>query len=122
MSSFVFIAGPYKGVNKPHDYSAYEDIDRNISRARYWAAELARRGIYFFCPHLNSAHFEVITPEVPDTYWYHLDLDILKSASAILMIPGWEESQGAQRERTLAEKLGIPVFTVDQLDALAEAW
>ena len=110
---FVYIAGAYrslKGANGGHDYNSYTDIDAHINIARWWAKQLAESNIPMFCPHLNSAHFEVIAPSVQPDYWYRMDLVILSHASAIFMIPNWEVSKGATIELACATKWGIPDY------------
>lgn len=88
----VYIAGPYNGPD-------YHRIEENIGQARKAAAFLAENGIGFFCPHLNSAHFEVITPNVGEAYWREMDLKFLPMCDAMLMLDRWEESSGADTER-----------------------
>ena len=122
-NGFVFISGPYRGRPDPRywgDSLSYFGIDDNISEARRWASYFAIEGIPFFCPHLNSAHFEVITPDVPEDFWLQMDLEILQHASAIYMIEGWENSEGATEEKRIAEKWGIPVY--EDFDTLVEDW
>jgi hypothetical protein len=87
----VYIAGPYRG----HDYL---DIDRNIAAAREAAAWLATFNIGFFCPHLHSAHFEVITPDVAPEFWLDLDIKLMRMCDAMYLLPGWEHSSGACAE------------------------
>lgn len=123
---FVYIAGPYTSLtrNRGLGADAYHDIERNIAKAREAAAWLANHGIGFFCPHLNSDHFEVITPDVPADYWYEMDLQFLKACDAILLLPGWEDSKGSCAERDLAVERGMRLFYFNramQLDEL-EQW
>ena len=118
---FVYIAGPYRAEGK-HDYTVYEGIDANISRARSWAAKLATEGIPFFCPHLNSAHFEVIAPYIHEGFWLEMDLVIMSKAWAILLMPEWETSSGAQFERQRAYEWGLGVYRADEFDALVSDW
>lgn len=111
---YIYIAGPYTGVT--HDYRSFFEISRNILDAGEAAAELARRGYGFFNPHGHSAHFEVITPEVWPSYWYELDLHFLEVCDAILMLPTWERSSGARKERDWAITNDMPVFySLDEL-------
>ena len=122
---FVYIAGKYRAKDGTHDYRAYEEIDHNISVARKWAAKLAHNDIPFFCPHLNSAHMEVIAPEVKPDFWYRLDMQILSNAKALFMLPGWEESQGAMAEHEFALKWEMAIFYADgdaALDYLVNWW
>ena len=93
----VFISGPYMG--ETHDYRSFCQIDTHINEARKAAAWCAMHGIHFFCPHLHSAHFEVITPDVPAAFWYALDLRFLPLCDGMLLLKGWQRSQGARREK-----------------------
>jgi hypothetical protein len=74
------------------------------------ARKLAHLKYGFFCPHLHSAHFEVIAPEVKPPFWYELDNHFLEACDALLMLPDWDQSKGAIAERELAINLGLPVF------------
>jgi hypothetical protein len=99
----VYIAGPYSGGD-------YLEIDTHIAMARTAAAWLAEHGIGFICPHLNSAHFEAVTPEVPNDYWYQLGVALLQRCDAILLLPGWEQSVGSLLEVSTSRDAEIPVF------------
>ena len=99
----VYISGPYTGAD-------YLDIDRNIAKAREAAAWLAKHGVGFFCPHLHSAHFEAITPTVPASFWYELDIRFLYGCGALVLLDGWASSAGAAKEKAIAEKYEIPIF------------
>src|SRR5262245_38181154 len=101
----IYLAGPYRG--KTHDYRSYFDIGRNILAAAEVAARLANQGIGYLCPHLNSAHFEVITPGVTPQYWYELDLKLMAACDAIFLLPGWEKSNGAWAEFEAAQASGL---------------
>ena len=105
---FVYIAGPYTG--KTHDHCSYWEIDVNISRSLEAMQQLAQAGLGAFSPHGHSAHFEVIAPDVPATYWYELDMHFLEACDGILMLPGWSNSKGSCHEKARAEELGMPVF------------
>lgn len=122
IEGFVYIAGPYRPRSGKHDASAYDEIDENIQRARKAAQFLAEHDIPFFCPHLNSAHFETDAPDVPPEFWLRMDLTILIHAAAVLLVDGWEHSKGAQAEVAEARKRGISVFTPDRADALVVDW
>jgi hypothetical protein len=67
-----------------------------------------------FTPHLNTAHFEVDCPEVPNEDWIDGDIAILRllprARAAVLLLPGWEQSKGARLERDWAIHLNLEVF------------
>jgi len=109
----VYIAGPYSGAN-------YLEIDRNISRARDAAKWLCDNRLFFFCPHLNSAHFGEFT-DAPKEYWYNLDLEIMYGCDALYLLDGWAESKGTLNEIRIAEERGMPVFFPGQVGSLL-AW
>lgn len=109
---FVYIAGPYHA-------ESHWLIDQHIQRAREAAVAITYMGLGFFCPHLNSAHFEQDCPEVPVEHWYEQDLRFLGSCDAVYLLPGWQDSKGTLAE--LEEWKGMvdgPVF--ESLSKLAE--
>lgn len=114
----VLIAGPYG------DFNSAEKIQQNIDHAAKYAEALAKRRIGFVCPHLNSAHFNVRTPEVPREFWLSMYLQLVRVCDGVLAIPGWQQSAGAYAEVTAATLYRKPVFQpahVDDMDPLV-AW
>ncbi len=102
----VYIAGPYG------DAGGFDIIHRNIQTARSYAVEIAKMGVGFFCPHLNSAHFEKDCPEIPVEFWQEMDIGFLGTCDAVFLLPGWEGSKGTARELEEWKKLvDGPVFT-----------
>jgi hypothetical protein len=122
-NTYVYIAGPYTAPGQGgHDWRVYYEIDRHINEARLWATRLAQADIPFFCPHMNSAHMEVLAPDTPPAFWYELDLLFLNQASAVLLLPQWEESTGALIEQQQAIEKGIRCFAYEDFDQLVEYW
>lgn len=127
----IYIAGPYSARGGRHDPSpdTVAEIDNNIRYAMEAAKRLARAGIPFFCPHLNSYHFEVETPEVTPEFWYRADMEILRRCDALLVVnPNWRTSKGTNLEISFARSVGMPVFwseetgmtpSIDKLISLA---
>lgn len=102
MKARVYVAGPYtKG-----------DVAVNVRNAYEAANRLADLGFAPFVPH--ATHFwHVIFPR-PYDFWLALDNEFLPFCNAVLRLPG--ESNGADQEVLLAERLSIPVFTdMDEL-------
>jgi hypothetical protein len=95
----VFISGPYRG-----------NVEHNIIEARKAAAKLWASGYVVICPHLNTANFDYLYPEIPDSVWLEGDLEILRRCDAIYMLKGYISSQGAQAELKLALKTGKEII------------
>ena len=49
-------------------------------------------------------------PEIPAMSFINGDLEIIARCDAILMLPGWERSEGSQMEYRRATELGMPVY------------
>jgi hypothetical protein len=102
----VYVSGKYTG-----------EIDANITAARKVAIELWNTGHAVICPHLNTAHFEIDCAAHYDQYIAG-DLNMISRCDALVMVPGWEDSKGANIEKEYAESLKIPVWLYPDLPAL----
>ena len=94
----VYVSGKYSG-----------NIDENIALARKVAIEVWESGNVALTPHLNTAHFEQDCKCSYDDYMNGY-LDLVWKCDAILMLPGWEQSNGAIKELNLARKELIPEY------------
>lgn len=103
----IYIAGLYtKG-----------DIDANISAARKVAIEVWESGNWALCPHLNTAHFEQDCRASYEDYMAG-DLRMIATCDAILMLPSWQESNGAKIEHEYAKSIGLPIYYYPDQTAL----
>ena len=100
----VYIAGAYR--------SRFGILGRawNISRARKVAKLLWRMGFAVLCPHSNSAFMDGCAP---DGVFLRGDIEMLKRCDAIVLMPGFAKSQGAQAEYFTAQSYGITKFYVE---------
>lgn len=95
----IYLAGPYRG-----------QVTDNIERAVQIAGEVWAAGHVALCPHANTAHFDTLFPGIPDEAYLDGDMKLVARCDAMLMLPHWEESSGANGEKQYAESLGIPVY------------
>lgn len=98
----VFIAGPYGDKS-----ASYLTVERNIANARFAAATLVNLGYGYFCPHMNSAHFEHIAPDVPVEFWLEMGKEIMRCCDAVLVLA---DSPGTEEDMQAAVDAGLPVF------------
>jgi hypothetical protein len=104
----VFIAGPYSAISK--DLLSLNILQARKAAETLWAAEIA-----VLCPHLNSSLMEEIAVYSVFVKGYLVMLKALHP-DAMLMLPGWELSDGATAERMAAEYYQIPIFySVEQV-------
>lgn len=100
----VYVAGPYSGGQPV----------LNTRKAIEVGDQLADEGFVPFIPHLN--HFwHYLKPRGYD-FWLNYDIEWLKVCDVLLRIPG--DSPGADKEVSLANDLGIPVY--DSIEDLIE--
>jgi len=106
----IYVAGKYHGTSR-------QEIDANIQAAEQAAVQLWNAGFGAFTPHLNTAHFEEKAAASDDAY-KEFDLRILACVDAVVALPGWDQSSGAQAEIEQAKRLDKPIFhCVDDLVA-----
>lgn len=103
----VYLAGPYSG-----------DVEAHIASARRVAVRVAALGHLPVTPHLNTpVGFEELQPY---EFWIAAYLKLLGRCDAILMLPGWERSNGARQERQHAMAIGLPEVTERMLQTTNE--
>ena len=79
----------------------------NIRRAEAVAAFVWKLGYAALCPHMNSAFFDGL---VPDRNFLKGSLRMLEMCDGVILVDGWENSQGTKEEIFRAGELHIPVF------------
>jgi len=98
----VYIAGPY---NAP----TFMQIEHNIRDAEATAIILWNAGFGVFCPHLNTAHFEVKANASEEQY-REFDNRMLYFCDMLYALPTWSSSNGARDEVIIAQEMPIPVY------------
>ena len=97
----AYIAGPYRG-------RTHNDVAQNIAAAREVAAHLWSLGYAVICPHLNSAFMSGAAPE---EVFMEGGLIMLRRCDLVVLVDGWQASQGTAREIEEARTHGIPIFS-----------
>lgn len=95
----VYIAGPHRADNACLR-------EQNIRRAEEASFRVAQSGDIPLCPHSATRFFD---GTLNDAYWLAATLKLLRRCDAILMVAGWQNSEGSLGELAEAERLGIPV-------------
>jgi hypothetical protein len=106
----AYIVGPYRAGTR-------EAIRRNVRRAAEAAALVFRRGYTPICPHTMTERIADMegAPGHADPVWLVHMLALLQRCDMAVRLPGWEASEGAREEIDFAEKAGIPVYDIEQL-------
>ncbi|UBF29916.1 DUF4406 domain-containing protein (plasmid) [Kovacikia minuta CCNUW1] len=112
MKYIAYIGGPYRATE-----SVQTSI--NIDKSREAALELWEKGYAPLCPHLNSAHFEWYL-NLEDKEYLEAYLSMLARCDLLVLIPGWEKSEGTLAEKELAESINIPVFELGNVPSVVE--
>lgn len=103
MTKLVYIAGPYSA-------NTQQEIEANITRAIGAAVWCAEHRIFYFCPHMNSAYMDKLSPNTPVLFYYAMDEEILSRCDAVLVLPGWENSEGTLAEIEYCKLHHVPYF------------
>lgn len=98
----VYIAGPYTAPTRCQ-------VMANIQRAREVADRVARAGAFPVWPHPLGAGLEDAGDEA---FWYAGTLELMRRCDAVVLVPGWEKSKGAQGEAGVADIRDMPLFCV----------
>lgn len=95
----AYIAGPYRARN------AWA-IEQNIRRAEEASLRVWGMGCVAICPHTLTRHFQ---GALPDAIWLTGDLELIRRSDVVLVIEGWEDSEGTKVEIEFAHEYDIPV-------------
>jgi hypothetical protein len=104
----VYVAGRFRGKTAWH-------VAENVRAAEQVGYHVAAAGAMPLIPHANTAHFDgTMTAE----FWLEGTMELLRRCDAVMMVPGWLDSKGALAERAEAQRIGLPVFSAGDYDAL----
>jgi hypothetical protein len=105
---FVYLSGP---MTPKHGFSTEE----NVAAGLRVYLDCLKAGIPAFSPHLCGA-FPSAWSDISWETWLEYDFAVIDRCTHVLMLPRWETSSGALKEREYAESLGKPiVFSIEDL-------
>lgn len=105
---FVYLSGPMTAKNG-------FTVEENVASGLKTYLECLRLGVPAFSPHLSGA-FPSAWADIPWEAWLEYDYAVIDRCTHVLMLPRWEQSIGALREKQYAEQIGRPVvFSVAEL-------
>jgi hypothetical protein len=95
-----YVAGKFAGANG-------WEVTKNVRHAEEVGYEVAKLGAMPLIPHANTASFH---GTLQDSFWYAGTLELLRRCDFIVMVPGWQKSNGAKAEWEEALTLSMPMF------------
>ena len=109
----VYVSGPYSAPDA-------EGLLENIKAALAFGQKVRALGFLPLVPHVailpvgdTEAEYEQALAEC---------FELLARSDALVLMPTWEQSPGARRERAFAERYGVPVFeSLEQLQEVRDA-
>jgi len=108
----IYISGPMRGIPK-FNFPAFFDAEHRFVFAGWFVRNPASRGH-------GSGDYEtgtgVTREEVQE--WMRADVIDVASCSAIALLPGWEESEGARLEAAVALACGLRFFDAESMAEL----
>ena len=116
MTSLVYLAGPLtpklkKNLNPAIDYLL------NIRDMIEAAKNLILKGYSVYCPALDFLYFLILKDDemIDEKTIKDNSLKILRRCDFLVLLPGWEDSQGVKEEVEEAIKYRIPIKLLEEL-------
>lgn len=113
-NTIVYVAGPYAGKGRLRLLRWWRQRN-NIRRAYQTAKRLWQEGYTVICPHTNTAWMDDACSRES---FLEGDLRILAKCDAVVLLPGYANSEGTKGEIKFVFENDIPVF--ENVDALEE--
>lgn len=108
----VYVAGPYSADN-------VLSVLKNIGYGEKVCADLFGMGFAPFCPwHDKSYVMDRFDVDFTIEQFYDYSMVWLEVSDCVLVLRGWESSEGTLAEIQRAKELGIPIYySIDELIA-----
>lgn len=67
---------------------------------------------------VSPMRLDDILPNGSHKEYMELCYSLVAMSNVMVMLPGWEKSRGARKERTLALEMKMPIFELDDVDSI----
>lgn len=105
--TFVYLSGP---ITAKDGFS----VEENVAAALKVYLDCLALGVPAFCPQLAAGFASSF--DVAYETWIDYSFAVIDRSTHVLMLPRWETSSGAVREREYAIERGMPVLSsLDEL-------
>lgn len=109
--SSVYLSGPMRG-HPDFNFPAFLEADKRLTEDGYTVHNPAVRDL--------KAGFDPIAGEYADPEYgvrnaFRWDVESILNSDAVVVLPGWQDSAGAQLEVTIARAIGIPALEYPSL-------
>ena len=108
---FFYLTGP---MTPKHGRT----IEQNTADAAAIYFDLLRRGYPAFCPHLSGLFPSAWAHSLTYEEWLTYDCLVINRCTHVVKLPRWETSTGALAEIAYAERQGIPVIDLTDVERL----
>lgn len=96
----VYVAGRFRSADG-------WKVNENVFAAEKAGREVAALGAMPLVPHSIGAH---MAGTEDDTFWLTGTLELMRRCDVVLVLPGYQESQGTMGEIAEAQRIGMPVI------------
>lgn len=104
--SLIYIAGPYRGAGPAV-------VSEHVQAARDAMAALMAAGYGVVCPHTMTHQLEFYNGLTEEMYLAQ-GLEQLRRCDAMIVLPGWSDSEGTQAEIWHATEWHIPFVYIEE--------
>jgi hypothetical protein len=124
----IYVAGPMRGIAE-FNFPAFHAATARLRAEGHTVFNPAERDIEHHGVDISKGNSSGCEELAAQQHGFNLrealkdDLEfICLHADAVALLPGWQNSKGAQAEVATAKALGLTVFEVDSADGVKALW